>query len=372
MWTILQLVSCFRDPVDPEAADRSQQAQGAPPLVLTTTDIEVSPGTIGLKVRGFPSTNHKIMMGTPGGPTTFQGVSWSMANPQLLHLEMSDSNGWVFEDKATPASVLGSTTYRLQASALGPGGVAFKSNVVERTSVPNADPSPTYNILLILADDMGVDRMSIYEVEGDPDADYLATTPNLDTLADTGLIFDNAWSLPICGAARAALQTGRFPRRTGWGHNADIEFLTDTPGTDTEFDDGFFTLAELVRFSPRSATVATTLVGKWQLTSPRSASSGGVDDYAEAVRAHGWDWYQGTVIGIHHWFGESTDPDRPTEAELDLLGYDNYFMFNNDGTYPDATPPMTYATTKQADWQCCCCSARAPGSARSPALPRTT
>lgn len=54
------------------------------------------------------------------------------------------------------------------------------------------DPSQP-NILLIIADDLGVDRTPGYHTGG-----MLPTTPTLDSLRATGITFENVWSTPKC------------------------------------------------------------------------------------------------------------------------------------------------------------------------------
>ena len=75
------------------------------------------------------------------------------------------------------------------------------------------DPGPTLNenpnILLVISDDLGLDASSGYQVGTD-----LPTTPTLDELAATGLIFDNAWAYPLCSPTRATILTGRYGIRT--------------------------------------------------------------------------------------------------------------------------------------------------------------
>ena len=63
------------------------------------------------------------------------------------------------------------------------------------------------NVVLILADDLGVQDLACY---GRKDH----RTPNLDLLAASGMRFTSAYSAqPICSPSRAALMTGKCPAR---------------------------------------------------------------------------------------------------------------------------------------------------------------
>lgn len=68
------------------------------------------------------------------------------------------------------------------------------------------------NVLIIVADDLGVDYVSAYREGANP-----AKTPNIDALAKRGVLFRNAWASPVCSPARACLMTGRYSFRTGIG-----------------------------------------------------------------------------------------------------------------------------------------------------------
>src|SRR5687768_5433419 len=66
------------------------------------------------------------------------------------------------------------------------------------------------NIVLILADDYGIDGIGAYGSDR-----FNEKTPNLDALAQSGMRFDRAFATPICGPSRVQLITGRYPLRTG-------------------------------------------------------------------------------------------------------------------------------------------------------------
>lgn len=68
------------------------------------------------------------------------------------------------------------------------------------------------NVLLLIGDDIGVDRVAVYHAHPDP-----GRTPHLDALAERGILFRNAWSHPMCSPTRAAILTGRNPYQTGIG-----------------------------------------------------------------------------------------------------------------------------------------------------------
>ena len=78
--------------------------------------------------------------------------------------------------------------------------------------VASALPAQRANLLVIVADDLGVDSVGAYAEGRD-----LPPTPTLDQLARRGVLFRNAWATALCSPTRAAIQTGRHGSRTGVG-----------------------------------------------------------------------------------------------------------------------------------------------------------
>ena len=82
-------------------------------------------------------------------------------------------------------------------------------------AAPLANPQGTAadgppNVLLLIADDLGVDLVGAYGEHPDP-----ATTPVIDALAGQGLLFRNAYADPLCSPTRAALHhRPRLPAAT--------------------------------------------------------------------------------------------------------------------------------------------------------------
>ena len=69
------------------------------------------------------------------------------------------------------------------------------------------------NILVVLSDQQRPDSCGVF-------GQRLAVTPRLDRLAADGVAFDNAFTIqPVCGPARAAIQTGSYPTTTGCWRN---------------------------------------------------------------------------------------------------------------------------------------------------------
>lgn len=111
------------------------------------------------------------------------------------------------------------------------------------------------NFLIVIADDLGTDRVGAYAENPDP-----GRTPNLDRLAAAGILYRNAWAYPMCSPTRSCLLTGLFGFRTGIGT------IVHQGGGEEEF--GLFTdyesLPDLL-----AATHASAVVGKWHLACPR-------------------------------------------------------------------------------------------------------
>ncbi len=68
------------------------------------------------------------------------------------------------------------------------------------------------NILVIIADDIGKDALSIYDC---PSARQTAKTPNIEALAKSGVQFDNFWTSSLSSPTRAMLITGKYGFSTG-------------------------------------------------------------------------------------------------------------------------------------------------------------
>ncbi len=70
------------------------------------------------------------------------------------------------------------------------------------TSVLNS-ASPTFpNVLLVIADDFGIDASPCYAIGKNK-----PNMPNLELLCKKGMVFNNVWVNPVCTPTRASLLT---------------------------------------------------------------------------------------------------------------------------------------------------------------------
>lgn len=68
----------------------------------------------------------------------------------------------------------------------------------------------TPNILLIIADDLGVDAIEGFGINGN-----LSNTPTLDSFRAKGISYTNCWATPQCTPTRAAIISGKYGKKTG-------------------------------------------------------------------------------------------------------------------------------------------------------------
>ncbi|KPF43365.1 hypothetical protein IP87_17330 [beta proteobacterium AAP121] len=137
------------------------------------------------------------------------------------------------------------------------------------------------NILLIIADDMGIDMSRCHALGKDGPA-----LPNLQALCASGLVFDNAYSAPVCSPTRATIMTGRYGFRTGIGA------ALSPRGSKGLAADGSSLFDVLGRTAYSSA-----LIGKWHLAS----GDQGLDHPRQLGVKHYFGIYSGAVRDFFDW-----------------------------------------------------------------------
>ena len=79
------------------------------------------------------------------------------------------------------------------------------------------------NILLVIADDMGLDATPGYPIGAQK-----PNMPVLESLTSSGIRFNNVWSYPSCTPTRGSIITGKYGFRTGVTQVGDEMPLTET------------------------------------------------------------------------------------------------------------------------------------------------
>src|SRR5437868_7958505 len=125
-------------------------------------------------------------------------------------------------------------------------------------------PVPPPNIVVILADDLGYGDVSF---NGCPDF----TTPNIDSLTNTGVRCSNAYvTHPFCSPSRAGLLTGRYQQRFGYENQ---------PGVDSNPRRGIPAQELLLPQILKPAGYVSGLVGKWNLGTSLNPTKRGFDEF---------------------------------------------------------------------------------------------
>ena len=145
--------------------------------------------------------------------------------------------------------------------------LAYTITVRDSASI-SAQEADARNVLIIIADDLGVEMLGSYGVGANP-----ANTPNLDALAAEGVLFEQAWAYPLCTPFRAASLTGRFGFRTGVG----------TVGGGVSLPMGETIIPEVLSAHPELG-VSHAAIGKWHLGGgPMGATNHGFSHFAGTV-----------------------------------------------------------------------------------------
>ena len=151
------------------------------------------------------------------------------------------------------------------------------------THVAAETTSQQPNILVILIDDMGYSDLQAF---GSPNA----STPHINKLVQDGMKFTQ-WisAASICTPSRAALQTGRYPIRTGCMGANEQHRVIPTPSSPHGLDpEQHISIAAALK----TANYRTGISGKWHLGINGNGMSE-EPDYQFTPNSHGYDTYLG-------------------------------------------------------------------------------
>lgn len=112
---------------------------------------------------------------------------------------------------------------------------------------PDSSQSSNPNILLIIADDLGLDAAPGFNV-----GTTKPNMPNLQHMINNGVRFTNMWSYPTCTPTRSSILTGKYGFRTG------------VMKVDDELSTGETSLQKYL--DTQNSGYAHAVVGKWHLS----------------------------------------------------------------------------------------------------------
>lgn len=194
---------------------------------------------------------------------------------------------------------------RPTCESLQQGHDDYLKSVADKYSTNSNSP----NVLVILMDDMAYSDISAYSYLGSDKATI--NTPNIDSIADGGIMMDNFYSAsPVCSPSRFSILTGRYSSR---GYLDNVVFPSDimsNPWSPTHFlnpyqflcnVDGILgdeiTFAEVLQ----AAGYNTGCIGKWNL-----------GDYGQYLpTSQGFDYFYGSYyvndMTPYNWVEDKVD-----------------------------------------------------------------
>ncbi len=140
------------------------------------------------------------------------------------------------------------------------------------------------NFIVIMADDLGAKELSCY-------GNKKHSTPHLDALAKSGVMFNTCYTAPICHPTRFLIMTGQYGC-----HNGVLHFAGRRGGPKradpAENIANHFTFAQMLK----KKGYATAQSGKWQLTGkiPTLVYETGFDEYCM------WAYKHNLPEGVKH------------------------------------------------------------------------
>lgn len=169
------------------------------------------------------------------------------------------------------------------------------------------------NIIFFFTDQQRWDTCGCY-------GQKLDITPNLDQMAKEGVLFENAFTCqPVCGPARACLQTGKYASETGC-HTNGIKLRPDEE-----------TIANIIRKNGYE----TGYIGKWHLASDVKSGGESEDFRKKPVPVERRGGY------LDYWLAADV-------LEFTSHSYDGY-MFDADGN-KRFFPEGRFRADAQTDW----------------------
>lgn len=146
----------------------------------------------------------------------------------------------------------------------------------ENQVINNSEATKKPNILLIIADDMGLDACPGYEIGSEK-----PFMPTLQSLINSGITFNNVWSNPTCTPTRSTLLTGKYG------------FKTNVMKVDDKLSTSEISLQKYLD-SNLGNEYSHAVIGKWHLSNDANHPTNmGIDYYAGSLGGGlktYWNW----------------------------------------------------------------------------------
>jgi len=342
----------------PLSAAAVAPAQGAD---AATSTVDVDPPS-GAAADGRESVAITVTARDAGGlPLSglFVSVASDCAQDRIAQpVAPTDAEGVAVATLAT--TVPGLRTIR---ASVGDSGQSLQ---IDQQATAEFVPAVRPNVIVVLMDDVGTDFLSLYDevnpyqadlpyvhgevgagdvpANGEGTSNLYVNAPSLQALADEGVLFLNAYAMPLCSPSRACLYTGNYPVRTGVGNIVRADFLG---GTLNEFGDPGFVFKTLPEVA-RTRNYADALFGKWHLGMPRpdmDPQNGSLiyRGWATIPERGRWSWWHCVFNNV------DTPPTPPPQGT-----YYNFFYNRNHTTQAEVLDDPQgvvneYATVVQID-----------------------
>ncbi|MBM3797977.1 MAG: arylsulfatase [Acidobacteria bacterium] len=194
------------------------------------------------------------------------------------------------------------------------------------------------NIVLIMADDMGIADIGCYGGE--------IATPNLDALARGGVRFTQFYNGARCCPTRAALMTGLHPHQAGIGHMMEDHKF---PAYRGDLNRRCATIAEVLRSG--GANYRTAIAGKWHVTPV-------TDSQHNWPLQRGFDKFFGTIHGAGDFFSPTSlalgnqfvQPDSADFYYTDAIANYAASFIDEFAAASDARPFFCYVPFTSPHW----------------------
>ena len=175
-----------------------------------------------------------------------------------------------------------------------------ETEIVIQEDSEESSNSSSPNILLVIADDMGLDATPGYSI-----GNIKPLMPTLQNLSDNGIRFTNVWSNPVCTPTRASMLTGKYGFRTNVIGVGDV-LSTSEESIQRHLDDN-------------ASGYNHAVIGKWHLGNGANHPNNMGINYYAGITGGGVQSYWNWSLNIN---GQTTTSNEYTTTKFTDLAID--------------------------------------------------